>query len=161
MPSSKRPPISRCCGAPGSSTISGWRRCWRRSFRRRSRPSRNCWRIITRERAQRELDLQLALGLALIATKGQAAPEVGHVYTRARALCQQAPEAPQLFRVLWGLWHFHVVGAELQTVRQLSEELLTLAQHLHDPLYLLGAHWTLGGAGFCLGEFAPACAQWE
>src|SRR5262249_23332495 len=115
----------------------------------------------TAERAQRELDLQIALGLALIATKGQAAPEVGHVYNRARELCQQAREAPQLFRVLWGLWHFHVVGAELQTVRQLSEELLTLAQHLHDPLYLLGAHWTLGGAWFCLGGFAPARAQWE
>jgi predicted ATPase len=115
----------------------------------------------TAERAPRELDLQLVLGLALIATKGQAAPEVGHVYTRARELCQQAREAPQLFRVLWGLWHFHVVRAELQTVRQLSEELLTLAQHLQDPLYLLGAHWTLGGAGFCLGEFAPARAQWE
>jgi class 3 adenylate cyclase/predicted ATPase len=115
----------------------------------------------TAERAQRELDLQLALGLALIATKGQAAPEVGHVYSRARALCQQARETSQLFRVLWGLWHFHVVRAELQTVRQLSEELLTLAQHRQEPLYLLGAHWTLGGVGFCLGEFAPARAQWE
>jgi class 3 adenylate cyclase/predicted ATPase len=115
----------------------------------------------TPERAQRELDLQLALGLALIATKGQAAPEVGHVYNRARELCQQAREAPQLFRVLWGLWHFHVVGAELQTVQKLSEELLTLAQHIQDPLYLLGAHWTLGGALFCLGGFAPAREQWE
>src|SRR5262245_12265867 len=115
----------------------------------------------TPERAQRELDLQIALGLALIATKGQAAPEVGHVYNRARELCQQTREAPQLFRVLWGLWHFHVVGAELQTVRKLSEELLTLAQHIQDPMYLLGAHWTLGGALFCLGGFAPAREQWE
>ena len=115
----------------------------------------------TPERAQRELDLQIVLGLALIATKGQAAPEVGHVYNRARELCQQAREAPQLFRVLWGLWHFHVVGAELQTVRKLSEELLTLAQHMQDPIYLLGAHWTLGGALFCLGGFAPAREQWE
>jgi TOMM system kinase/cyclase fusion protein len=115
----------------------------------------------TPARAQRELDLQIALGLALIATKGQAAPEVGHVYNRARELCQQTREAPQLFRVLWGLWHFHVVGAELQTVRKLSEELLTLAQHIQDPIYLLGAHWALGGALFCLGGFAPACEQWE
>jgi class 3 adenylate cyclase/predicted ATPase len=115
----------------------------------------------TPERAQRELDLQIALGLALIATKGQAAPEVGHVYNRARELCQQAREASQLFRVLWGLWHFHVVGAELQTVQTLSEELLTLAQHIQNPMYLLGAHWALGGALFCLGEFTPAREQWE
>src|SRR5262249_40637360 len=71
----------------------------------------------TPERAQHELDLQIALGQALLATKGQAAPEVGHTYNRARELCQQVGEAPQLFRVLYGLYHFHLVRAELQTAR--------------------------------------------
>jgi predicted ATPase len=28
-------------------------------------------------------------------------------------------------------------------------------------MYLLGAHWALGGALCCLGEFAPAREQWE
>jgi predicted ATPase len=42
------------------------------------------------ERFQQELELQLALGTPLIATKGFAAPEVGGVYARARELCQQA-----------------------------------------------------------------------
>jgi class 3 adenylate cyclase/predicted ATPase len=79
---------------------------------------------------------------------------------RARELCQQVGEAPQLFRVLYGLWHFHVVRAELQTARGLSEELLTLAQRIQDPTYLLGAHWTLGGALFCLGDFALAREHW-
>jgi class 3 adenylate cyclase/predicted ATPase len=115
----------------------------------------------TLTRAQQELLLQLTLGLALIATKGQAAPEVGRTYNRARELCQQVEDVSQLFRVLWGLWHFHVVRAELQTVRELSEELLTLAQRIQDPTYLLGAHWELGGALFLLGEFAPARKHWE
>jgi TOMM system kinase/cyclase fusion protein len=115
----------------------------------------------TPERAQQELDLQLALGRALTATKGQAAPEVGHVFNLARELCQQVGEPRQLFRVLNGLHNFHLVRAELQTARELSEELLTLAQHLQDPTYLLGAHWTLGGALFCLGEFVLACEHWE
>jgi predicted ATPase len=43
----------------------------------------------TAERTQRELDLQTTLGLALVATKGRAAPEVGTVYARARELCHQ------------------------------------------------------------------------
>ncbi len=60
----------------------------------------------TPERAQQELDLQIALGQAFIATKGQAAPEVGHVFNRARELCQQVGEPPQLFRVLNGAAYF-------------------------------------------------------
>jgi predicted ATPase len=115
----------------------------------------------TPERAQQELDLQIACGQALTATQGQAALDVGHAYNRARELCQQVGETRQLFRVLYGLHNFHLVRAELHTARELSEELLTLAQHIQDPTYLLGAHWTLGGALFCLGEFASACEHWE
>ena len=110
----------------------------------------------TPERAQQELDLQIALGQAFIATKGQAAPEVGHTYSRARELCQQVEDIPQLFRVLWGLCYFHVVRAELQTARKLGEELLTLAQPLQDPVYLLGAHLTLGSDFALPGRVSPA-----
>ena len=58
----------------------------------------------TPTRAQQELDLQLALGPALMATKGIAAPEVEQTYARARALCAQVGDTPQLFPTLWGLW---------------------------------------------------------
>jgi predicted ATPase len=51
----------------------------------------------TPARAQQELDLQIALGPALSATKGMAAPEVEQTYARARALCAQIGETPQLF----------------------------------------------------------------
>src|SRR5439155_20993292 len=50
----------------------------------------------TPERAQQELDLQTTLGPALMVTKGMGAPEVLHAYTRARELCQQVGETPQL-----------------------------------------------------------------
>jgi predicted ATPase len=105
------------------------------------------------ERTQQELALQIALGQALLATKGQAAPDVGHTYNRARELCQQVGEASQLFRVLYGLYHFHLVRAELQTARELGEELLTLAQHIQDPTYLPVAHFMLGGSWLLLGEY--------
>jgi hypothetical protein len=45
-------------------------------------------------------------------------------------------DVPQLCQVLWGLYYVHVVRAELHTVREVSGELLTLAQHLQDPMYL-------------------------
>jgi predicted ATPase len=57
----------------------------------------------TAERTQHELSLQTTLGSALMATKGQGAPEVGQAYARARELCRQVGEAPQLFPVLFGL----------------------------------------------------------
>jgi predicted ATPase len=115
----------------------------------------------TPARAQQELDLQIALGQAFIVTKGQAAPEVGHTYSQARELCRRVEDVPQLCRVLWGLYSFHVVRAELQTARKLSEELLTLAQHLQDPLYLQGAHFALGSSLLYLGEFPLSREQWE
>src|SRR5262249_46957898 len=61
----------------------------------------------TPERTQQELGLQTALGSALMVTKGFAAPEVEQAYDRARVLCQQVGETPQLFSVLRGLWQFY------------------------------------------------------
>ena len=57
----------------------------------------------TPERTQQELTLQLALSDALLAVKGYAAPEVEKTVTRARELCQQLGETPQLFPVLFRL----------------------------------------------------------
>jgi hypothetical protein len=45
----------------------------------------------------------MILGAVLRVTKGQAAPEVARLYTRARELCEQVGEPLQLFRVLLGL----------------------------------------------------------
>jgi predicted ATPase len=72
------------------------------------------------ERSQRELTLQLMLGGLLIAVMGRVSPEVGDVYTRARALCQQVEETPQHFRGLRGLFLFHGAQAQLRTADEMS-----------------------------------------
>ncbi len=108
------------------------------------------------ERIQQELMLQTILGLALTATKGYADPEVERVYTRARELCQQVGETPQLFPILWGLWAFCVVRAELQIARELAQRLLTLAQGLQDSALLLEAHRAVGETQYYLGESTTA-----
>ncbi len=106
----------------------------------------------TAERSRQELDFQLALGPAWMAIKGYASPEVGETYTRARALCRQVGEAPQLFSVLCGLWVSHFVRAEHPRARALGEQLLDLAQSLHDPALLLEAHVALGAGLLHMGE---------
>jgi predicted ATPase len=115
----------------------------------------------TSKRSQQELVLQTMLGPALMNIKGQAAPEVEQTYARARELCRQIGDAPQLFPVLWGLWYFYVVRAELQTARELLPQLLSLAQRGQDSALLLAAHRSLGQNLTFLGELLPARTHLE
>jgi predicted ATPase len=54
-----------------------------------------------------------------------------------------------------------LVRAQLQTARQLGEELLTLAQRMQDVTLLLEAHRALGTSLFYLGELALGRAHLE
>jgi class 3 adenylate cyclase/predicted ATPase len=112
-------------------------------------------------RSQQELDLQIALGPALIATKGYGAPEVEQTYARARALCQQVGETPQLFPALRGLCLFYSTRGALPTARELGEQLYRLAQHEAMPTHLLEAHDALWTTLFYLGEYAAAQTHLE
>ena len=115
----------------------------------------------TPARAQRELDLQIALGPALMATKGHAAPEVEHTYARAQALCAQVGETPQLFPTLRGLCRFYRNRGVLPTARVLGEQLYRLAQRAAETTHLLEAHEVLGDTLFYLGEYAAARTHLE
>ena len=115
----------------------------------------------TPERTQRELVVQTTLGPALMATRGYAAPDVEAAYARARALCQQVGDTPQLFQALWGLWYFYLVRAEFQTARELGEQLLHVAQRVQAPALLLLAHRVLGQTLAFLGEFSTAHVHLE
>jgi predicted ATPase len=61
----------------------------------------------TPARTQHTLTLHIALGAALQVAKGFAAPEVERAYARARELCQQVGETPEIVPVLYGLWRFY------------------------------------------------------
>ena len=112
-------------------------------------------------RVQQELDLQLALGPALMATKGIAAPEVEQTYARARALCAQVGDTPQLFPTLRGLWRFYYNQGALSTAQELGEQLMRLAQRAADPVPLREAHEALGMTLFFLGDFVAARTHLE
>jgi predicted ATPase len=115
----------------------------------------------TPERAQQELALQIALGVPLVATKGQAAPEVVSVYARARELCRQVGETPQLFPVLWGLFRVYFARAELQAARELANQFLRLAQSAQDPALLMEGHRALGATLQQGGEFISAQGHFQ
>jgi predicted ATPase len=115
----------------------------------------------TPERVQQELTLQLALGPAVFAVKGYAAPEVEKAGTRARELCQQLGEIPQLVPVLARLWVFYQNRGELQTAHELAEQQMRLAQSVHDRYFLSSAHTALGMTLSYLGEFTSARTHLE
>ena len=114
----------------------------------------------TPDRTRQELDLQTALGPALRAIKGWSSPEAAQAYTRARELCQQVGETPQLFPVLFGLWTSSIVRPEFQTARELGEQLLQPGpEHLRPhapPASPLGpgVYLVLHGS-VCAGASAP------
>ena len=112
----------------------------------------------TSAHTQHALTLHIALGAALQIAKGNAAPEVEHAYTQARALCQQAGETPQLVPVLFGLWRYYFTRAQLHTARELGDTLLRLAHRAHDAALAGLAHYALGAASFYLGAL-PAARQ--
>jgi predicted ATPase len=103
----------------------------------------------------------MALGPALIATKGWAAPEVKETYARARVLCYQVPESLQLAQTLVGLGLFHNMEGEYHTAQAMGMHLLRLAQHLDDPVALLHAHGMLGIIALHLGDLAPGRVHLE
>jgi class 3 adenylate cyclase/predicted ATPase len=113
----------------------------------------------TSERAQRDVDMHIALGASLIATKGYGAREVGEAYTHARQLCAHLEEPPQLFLVLRGLLHYYNMRAEYQVAHALGEQLLTLAQQAQDPAMLVAAHRALGTTLLWMGAVLSAQAH--
>jgi predicted ATPase len=105
--------------------------------------------------------LQNTLGPVLMAIRGWAAPEVEATYARARALCQQVGETPQLFPALMGIGTFYMASGKLQTARELREQLLRLAQRQQELALLMHAHLALGATLFWLGELAQARVHLE
>ena len=103
------------------------------------------------ERTLQELDLRIALGAALMATRGYAGPEVEETYLRARELCHLVGETPRLFPVLHGLYRFHHVRGELQAAREAGEQLLSLAERPRGPGLVRGGPPGARGAAVLAG----------
>jgi len=107
-------------------------------------------------REQQELLLQLALGPALMTTKGYTAPEVENAYGRAAEICKRVGEGPQLWQALSGLWGFYNVRGDLQRARGLAEQLLQSARPSGDAWRLFMGHYAVGATLFWQGELSAA-----
>lgn len=105
------------------------------------------------ERLQLELSLQMIRGLALRSVKGWAAPELESTFTRARALCQQLGDPPELFPVLWNLTFFNMIRGDLGLARDHIATLTRQAEQLGRPAYQMAVYHVAGVAAEFAGDF--------
>ncbi len=108
------------------------------------------------ERAEQELEFHTTRGPGLIATKGYADQEVKDTYVRAQELGDQIGQPSRAFSALRGLWVVSEMRGELQTARELGEQLLSMTSSLPDQASLIEVHRACGNTLFWLGEFGLA-----
>ncbi|WP_237050733.1 ATP-binding protein [Microvirga ossetica] len=113
------------------------------------------------ERQQHELRLQLALGQASIAGKGFAAPETGRAYARARELCLELGDVPQLFPVLYGQSVFYFQRGELREAHEIACELLRLGRERLNAAAQMIGHRMVGSTLCQCGRFAESRDAFE
>jgi predicted ATPase len=115
----------------------------------------------TPERRRQELEFCSALGAALIAVRGPAAPETGHARTRARELWERLGSPAEFLRVSYGQSLYHVMRGEFDQALRLDEDLLRLSREREDSAGLVLAHYSSGRNLLFLGRFAASRSHTE
>jgi class 3 adenylate cyclase/predicted ATPase len=112
-------------------------------------------------RTQQELDLQIALGRALTATRGYGAPAVGETIVRARALAEQLDRHDYLVPLLYFQQVFHASRGEHKLALSIAQQMAKLGEAQSNETTLLMSHLFHGLSRFYLGEFVAARALFE
>jgi class 3 adenylate cyclase/predicted ATPase len=108
------------------------------------------------ERDGRELNLLIALGPALMATRTSADPEVAGTYARAAELARTVGRSAELFPTLWGAHLVALVACDFRTAEKLGQDLFEMARGLDDREFMLQAHHAAFGTLRATGELASA-----
>jgi class 3 adenylate cyclase/predicted ATPase len=115
----------------------------------------------TPERIKQEIDIQLALGIPLIAVQGYASAETREAFSRARTLCMLLGNIPEYFQALFGLWgHSWMAGTNDEALR-MADEFLSRSRALSDPVPLMVAHRVMGSTLLTIGEFQSSRNHFE
>jgi predicted ATPase len=114
-----------------------------------------------RERQRQELELRVRLAASLQAAKGQAAPETGDAYARARELWEQLGSPSEFLQVPYGQSRYHVNRGELDLAQRLDEDLLRLSSQRNDSGGLVLGHISFGVGLFYVGRHAVSRSHLE
>lgn len=109
-----------------------------------------------RQRKQQELELLAARGAALRYAKGQAAPETGHAFARARELWEELGSPSEYLLVPFGQSRYHTYRGELDIAHRLDEDLLRLSRERNDSAGVVLGHDCSGRDLLLAGSFESA-----
>ena len=84
------------------------------------------------ERQRQELEFLSASGAVLIAVKGEAAPETGQAFARARKLWEQLGFPSEFLHIPYGQSVYHMIRGEFDVAQRLDEDLLRLSRQRAD-----------------------------
>jgi class 3 adenylate cyclase/predicted ATPase len=115
----------------------------------------------SRERQRQELEFRSALGAALTAVKGMAAPETGHAFARARELWEQLDCPSEFLQSPYGLSRYHTHRGELDLALPFDEDLLRLSRQRNDSAGLILGHLSSGRTLMYAGRFARSRSHLE
>jgi len=108
-----------------------------------------------------EIRLQTSLINPLIATKGDTSPEIERACTRARELCRELGEPPQLFGVFGGLVTVYHGRGKFRAASEIAEQMLRWAELHRDRRLLMWSYYSLGIISHALGDLPSAKTQLE
>ena len=112
-------------------------------------------------RKEHELDLQIALGLALSQTQGFHAQAAGEAYSRARQLCDELKRPRKLLPILYGQWVNSAFGADLDRAEQFATEILSLGELANHDITRVVGYRATGGTSLFRGDFPNARSSLE
>jgi predicted ATPase len=150
-------------------------RCWRESGRRALANSanveaighfRNALQLLralpdTPQRNNEENEIQLALGIPLIAVRGYAAAETREAFSRACTLCLNLGSPPEYFQALFGLWGHSWMGGKNDEALAMANEFLAKSRDASDGILLMVAHRVMGSTLLTIGEFGTSRRHFE
>jgi class 3 adenylate cyclase/predicted ATPase len=115
----------------------------------------------SRARQRRELEFWSALGAALRFVKGQATPEMGQAYARARELWEQLGSPLEFLHVPCGQSRYHMYRGEFNLALRLDEDLLRLSRQRNDSAGLVLGHQSSGRNLMLVGRFVSSRSHLE
>jgi class 3 adenylate cyclase/predicted ATPase len=115
----------------------------------------------TPERIKQEIDIQLALGIPIIAVEGYASAETREAFSRARSLCERLGNVPEYFQALFGLWGHSWMGGKNDDALRMADEFLSRSRALSEPVPLMMAHRVLGSTLLTIGDFQASAKHFE
>jgi DNA-binding winged helix-turn-helix (wHTH) protein/tetratricopeptide (TPR) repeat protein len=109
---------------------------------------------------EQAVHVQVALGNALLTSKGYAAPETADAYREARRLCERLGDGAHLLPVLYGLWNTSLVGGQPRAALEIAEAFLALGERARHPGIAV-AHRAVAWPLLFLGDPAGALIHLE